>query len=147
MSSDQEQIRELAKFYSDLVIRDLVPDEAGFSSAWVDGYLDSGVNLDQALNAESSSEDFMGFGLVDLDTALIVPIIVEAVKVFMPRLLEIADAKKKKDNAHPLDGMQVELKKDKDRILLLIKPGGKGKKATQEAIDKIYDSLIKVLNE
>ncbi|MBI5964105.1 MAG: hypothetical protein HY863_11560 [Chloroflexi bacterium] len=147
MSSDQEQIRELAKFYSDLVIRDLAPDEAGFSSAWVDGYLDSGVSLDQALNAEGSSEDFMGFGSVELATAIIAPVIVEAVKVFLPRLLEIAKAKKTKGNAHPLDGMQVELKKERDRILLLIKPGGKSKKATQEAIDKIYDSLIKVLKE
>lgn len=84
MTNEQEQIRDLAKRFSTLVANEIAPDEIEFISPWVDGYLDSGKNLDQVLEENGSTDAFMGFGTVDFATVLIAPIVVEIVKPYCP---------------------------------------------------------------
>jgi hypothetical protein len=147
MSNDQEQVREFAKHFSGLVTQELAPDEVDFVAPWVDGYLDSGASLEQILEGKSSQDAFMGFGSVELATALIAPIVVEMVKVLLPYILEHSTKKKSEGHLTQHSDLQVVLKKEKDKILFSVKAKGKNKKVTQATIDKIFESLLKVMEE
>lgn len=144
--NEQDQIRDLAKHFSTLVATDVAPDEVDFVSPWVDGYLDSGKNLDQVLEENDSADAFMGFGSVEFATALIAPIVVEIVKALMPHILERIFKKKRPlpfHNPRRTTGRE----KEKDEILFSIKTKGKNKKADQKAIDRIFESILNSLDQ
>ena len=147
MMNEQDQIRDLAKHFSTLVANDVAPDEVDFVSPWVDGYLDSGKNLDQVLEENDSADAFMGFGSVEFATALIAPIVVEIVKALMPHILERISKKKTVPPLSQYPGVQLVVKKKKDEILFSIKTKGKNKKADQKAIDRIFESILNSLDQ
>lgn len=147
MGNEQERVRELAKYFSEAVTKELAPDEVDFVAPWVDGYLDSEKNLDQVLEGNDSTDAFMGFGSVEFATALIAPVIVEIVKVLMPYLLEHSTGKGPNIRLSQYPDLQMVLKKEKDRISFSVKTKGKNKKANQKAIDKIFESLLKAMDK
>lgn len=147
MTNEQEQIRDLAKRFSTLVANEIAPDEIEFISPWVDGYLDSGKNLDQVLEENGSTDAFMGFGTVDFATVLIAPIVVEIVKALLPYILDRISKNKTETRLSQYPDVQLVMRKKKDEILFSIKAKGKNKKADQKAVDQIFESILNSLDK
>lgn len=142
MNNDfQTTKKKLVLAYSEQVIKELAPEELELIKPAVDIYLESNIDAN-GLDANGNSSDaFMGIGSPELVTTLVIPLVIEIVKVLLPSLMEKRNAK----TAPKATLSNFKIAYNEKTKELTLKVTGKNKKATEAILKKLYPVILKEL--
>ncbi len=138
--TNQNQLKELASFYSKQVLNDVKPDELVLVDSWINRYLESEISISETSNENGNESQIMfGMGSPELWSALIIPLVIAIVKdVIIPRLPKT----NQKPNKPDLSDIRIVLNEKRESYEIILKAKCGNKKDAKKIMDRLYFAIL-----